>query len=465
MLLTLTTTHQPATDLGYLLHKNPARVQEFNLAFGQAHVFYPESNDQRCTAALLLEINPVRLVRGQSDFALEQYVNDRPYVASSFLSVAIAHVYGSALNGNCKDRPELVRTPIPLEANLTGVPSRGGEALLHALFEPLGYTVELDRYPLDTAFPAWGDGHYYDLKLTGTITLSALLSHLYVLIPVLDNRKHYFVGDDEVQKLLKHGEGWLSTHPAKVQITERYLKYRRNLTIEAMSRLVVEEIPAVDEAAASEDAAEAAGEERINLHDQRLGTVLAVLKSSGVRRVLDLGCGEGKLLSLLLKEPQFSAILGMDVSNRTLEVAADRLKLERLPPSQRERISLVQGSLMYRDPRLTGFEAAAVVEVIEHLDPPRLAAFERALFEFARPALVIITTPNAEYNVMWESLPAGNFRHKDHRFEWTRAEFEAWAGKMAERFGYQVRFLPIGPEAQAVGAPTQMSVFELKGAS
>src|SRR5690606_1362860 len=205
---------------------------------------------------------------------------------------------------------------------------------------------------------------------------------------------------------------------------------------------------------------EAAIEERISLHQQRLGVVLATLKGSGAQRVIDLGCGEGKLLALLLKERQFTHILGMDVSYRALEVAAERLNLDRLPPKQRERISLMHGSLMYRDSRLSGFDAAAVVEVIEHLDPPRLAAFERVLFEFARPRLIAITTPNAEYNVKWESLPAGKFRHRDHRSEWTRVEFQAWAQRICEQFGYTVRFLPIGDEDPVVGAPSQMGVFE-----
>jgi 3' terminal RNA ribose 2'-O-methyltransferase Hen1 len=130
-----------------------------------------------------------------------------------------------------------------------------------------------------------------------------------------------------------------------------------------------------------------------------------------------------------------------------------------MPPKQRERIELIHGSLMYRDQRLAGFDAAAVVEVIEHLDPPRLAAFERVAFEFARPGTVVLTTPNAEYNVKWPSLPAGRFRHRDHRFEWTREQFEGWATGIAERFGYAVRFVPVGPVDAAVGAPSQMGVF------
>lgn len=462
MLLTITTTYQPATDLGYLLYKHPARLQAFNLAFGQAHVFYLEATDERCTAALLLDIDPVGLVRreGKNSLALEQYVNDRPYAASSFLSVALAQVYGSALQGTSKDRPELAETPIPLEVTITALPCRGGEILLRRLFEPLGYTLTVDRYPLDPAFPAWGESSYYAVSLVATTRLKDLLSHLYVLIPVLDDDKHYYVGNDEIEKLLRHGEGWLKSHPEINLITRRYLRHQRSLTRTALARLVETETPEADEVAQKHDAEEAAIEERISLHQQRLGVVLATLKGSGAQRVIDLGCGEGKLLALLLKERQFTHILGMDVSYRALEVAAERLNLDRLPPKQRERISLMHGSLMYRDSRLSGFDAAAVVEVIEHLDPPRLAAFERVLFEFARPRLIAITTPNAEYNVKWESLPAGKFRHRDHRFEWTRVEFQAWAQRICEQFGYTVRFLPIGDEDPVVGAPSQMGVFE-----
>jgi len=463
MLLTISTTYQPATDLGYLLHKNPARVQHFDLAFGQVHVFYTEASHERCTAGLLLDVNPVGLVRRDKEggSALEQYVNDRPYTATSFLSVAIAQVYGSALNGKCKDRPELVDTAVPLQAIMTALPCRGGEPLLRRLFEPLGYIVEAANAPLDPQFPGWGNSSYYTVTLTHLLPLKDLLSHLYVLIPVLDDKKHYFVGTDEIEKLLRHGEGWLNRHPALDLITRRYLRHQRSLTREALARLVATESPNSETTDVQHDKEEVIIEEQINLHQQRLGTVLAVIKNSGARKVLDLGCGEGRLLAMLLKEPQFDTIVGMDVAYRSLEEAADRLNLERLPSLQRQRIELVHGSLIYRDSRLAGFDAAAVVEVIEHLDPPRLVAFERVLFEFARPQMIVLTTPNAEYNVRWESLPAGKFRHKDHRFEWTRAEFETWAQRIGERFGYRVRFLPIGDEDALVGAPTQMAVFEV----
>lgn len=461
MLLTITTTHEPATDLGYLLYKNPARAQSFDLPFGNAHVFYPEATPERCTAALLLDVDPVGLVRGRksADAPLEPYVNDRPYVASSFLSVAIARVFGTALSGKSKERPELAETPIPLTARIAVVPCREGEDLLRRLFEPLGYAVEAEGYPLDPEFPEWGASRYFTLTLRATTRLADLLRHLYVLVPVLDDAKHYYVGEDEIEKLLRQGEGWLASHPERDLIARRYLRHRMSLTRAALARLTMEEEPDPDAAAEARDAAEQEAEERIGLHEQRLGAVVAALRASGARRVVDLGCGEGRLLRILLNDGQFEEILGMDVSVRALEIARERLRLDRLPPGQRQRIRLIHGSLTYRDPRIEGFDAAAVVEVIEHLDPPRLKAFERVLFEFARPRTVVMTTPNREYNEKFERLQAGAFRHRDHRFEWTRSEFAAWAQAVAERFGYAVRFLPVGPEDPVLGAPTQMGVF------
>jgi 3' terminal RNA ribose 2'-O-methyltransferase Hen1 len=465
VLLTVSTTHRPATDLGYLLYKNPSKFQTFQLNFGQAHVFYPEATEQRCTAALLLEIDPVGLVRNRrgpsgNDFSLEQYVNDRAYAASSFLSVAMAEVLGSALSGKCRERPALAKTKLPLVAQIPVLPCRGGESVIRRLFEPLGYELSIMRHPLDLQFPEWGEGRYWSLQLRADTTLHDLLTHLYVLIPTLDGDKHYWIGDDEVEKLLRHGAGWLASHPEKEQIVDRYLKRRKHLTRQALERLLEEDQPDPDEAELAHANEEQTVEHKISLNEQRLGAVMAVLRSSGARTVLDLGCSTGNLLRALLAERQFERIVGMDVSHRVLEIAAEKLHLDRLPPIQKQRISLIQGSLGYRDERLAGFDAAAVVEVIEHLDPARLSAFERVLFEFARPRSVVITTPNVEYNVKFESLPAGRFRHQDHRFEWTRQHFQTWADNVGRRFGYAVRFLPIGPEDPAVGSPTQMGVFD-----
>lgn len=467
MLLTISTTHRPATELGYLLHKHPDRCQTFDLTFGKAHVFYPEASDERCEACLLLDVDPIGLVRGKGDWKdglLDQYVNDRPYVASSLMSVAISQVFGSALSGRSKERAELVSTRIPLTATIDVLPVRGGEEMLERVFGPLGYAVTATRHPLDEKFPEWGSSPYYSVKLEQTTTIASLLQHLYVLIPVFDGKKHYYIGTDEVEKLLSKGESWLKEHPEKTTITSRYLSRRQSLIRQALARLVEEEADVTEDDDVSIDAEVPVREQRdLSLHEQRLGAVLATIRASGARRVLDLGCGEGKLLRDLLADQQFTEIVGMDVSVRSLEVAHRRLKLDRLPERQRSRIRLIHGALTYRDERLANFDAAAIVEVIEHLDPPRLKAFERVVFEHARPATLVLTTPNREYNVIWDSLPAGAMRHSDHRFEWSRAEFGDWARAVAERYGYAVRFLPVGPEDSVHGPPSQMAVFQQVG--
>jgi 3' terminal RNA ribose 2'-O-methyltransferase Hen1 len=378
--------------------------------------------------------------------------------------VAIAQVFGSALQGRCKDRPELTTTPMPLEARLGVLPVRGGERFLRAVFEPLGYGIDAVRHPLDEQFPEWGESPYYSVTITKQTTLMDLLTHLYVLVPVFDGQKHYFVGEAELEKLLAKGSGWLANHPQREEISRRYLKHQPSLYRQALARLVSEEQPQEAEGdERSTDKVEDVLERPLKLHEERIGAVLSALRSGGARRVLDLGCGEGKLLRELLKDKQFEEIVGMDVSIRSLETARDRLKLDRLPERQAARIKLIHGSLIYRDRRLGGFDAAALVEVVEHLDPPRLLAFERVIFEFAQPKSVVLTTPNLEYNVKWENIGPGRLRHPDHRFEWTRVEFQDWAEGIAGRFGYTVRFQPIGPVDEAVGSPTQMAIFDLGG--
>ncbi|MDO7845996.1 3' terminal RNA ribose 2'-O-methyltransferase Hen1 [Hymenobacter sp. M29] len=492
MLLTISTTYQPATDLGYLLHKNPARLQSIEVAGGQAHVFYPEATAERCTAALLLDLDPIGLVRGRGGasgegFALEQYVNDRPYVASSFLSAALSKAFGTAMNGTCKDKPGLPAQALPLAVKVAVV-SAPGPDWPSRLFEPLGYEVDIETTPLDPTVPEWGDSRYYTLHLRHTgLRLQDVLTHLYVLLPVLDNDKHYYIGEHEAEKLLHRGGDWLPQHPERGFITRRYLRYLAAYVNPTLERLMEGEVSSVDSAsprmdevesgsaepvqqqvAESNDAmrglAESTLQPKTSLHDQRLQQVAHEIYQLSPKRVLDLGCGEGKLLRLLLRQPKIEYILGMDVSHQALARAAQRLHLDEMPPRQRTRLDLIQGSLLYRDERLAGFDAAALVEVIEHLDPNRLAALEAVVFGQARPAHVFVTTPNADYNQLFEKLNAGEFRHDDHRFEWSRAEFAAWATAVAERHGYQVRLVGMGEEVAGVGAPSQMAVFMKKDA-
>ncbi len=452
MLLTISTTHSPATDLGYLLHKNPARVQAFELPFGTAHVFYPQASDECCTAALLLDVDPVALVRGRGAM-LTDYVNDQPYVASSFLSVAIARVFGSALGGRCRDRPELVGKPLPLEAGIAALPCRGGDEV-RELFEPLGYDVAIEAADDPS-------GNYRNVTLSGRKPLAELLTHLYVLIPVVDGRKHYWVGDAEVDKLVARGNGWLDAHPRRELIVRRYLKHRDDLANDALARLADDP---VSQSVAGDEAA-GAGARFVALADARLAAVSRVLKESNASRVVDLGCGEGRLIAQLLSDPQFQEVVGVDASVRALETAARRLRLERMPERLRHRVKLLQGAMTYHDRRLDGFDAVAVVEALEHLEPDRLGAFGRALFAFAKPETVVVTTPNREYNVNYPGIPAGGLRHPDHRFEWTRSEFAAWAHAVAATHGYSVAFETVGEVDEALGPPTQMGIFRRTNAN
>ena len=457
MLLTLTTTHQPATDLGFLLHKHPERLHEFDIAHGRATVLFPERTAERCTMALVLEIDPLGLVRGDGA-RFDQYVNDRPYVANSILSTALNAAFRTAMAGRARDHQALADTPIPLEATIPVLPVRGGADLPERLFGPLGYAVETTCLALDAEFPEWGEAPYFRLTLRGTVRLADLLSHLYVLIPALDEEKHYFVGEDEVEKLLRKGEAWLGGHPERGEIVRRYLRRSKSLMKEALDRLTeADGDPDPDARAERNDAEKERLERPLSLHDVRLATVFSTLKESGARRVLDLGCGEGKLLEMLLSDRQFSEVVGMDVSLVSLDRARRKLRLERLAPIVAERMTLLHGSLVYRDRRLAGYDAAAVVEVIEHLDAARLAAFERNLFGFAKPGTVVLTTPNREYNALFTGMVG--LRHRDHRFEWTRAEFAAWCERVGAAFGYGFSISGIGPEDETHGAPSQMAVF------
>jgi 2-polyprenyl-3-methyl-5-hydroxy-6-metoxy-1,4-benzoquinol methylase len=501
VLLTITTTWDPATDLGFLLHKHPDRVQSFDEPSGRAFVFYPEATRERCTAALLLEVDPVGLIRGRRGrsgsggpppaeaFALGQYVNDRPYAASSLLAMAMKDVFRSALAGRCEARPDLAATALPLEIRIPALPCRGGADLVKRVFEPLGWQVTADASLLDPQIPAWGESRYLSVTLTGNCVLAAALNHLYVLLPVLDDAKHYWVSSDEVDKLIRAGQGWLAAHPEKELITQRYLAHRHQLTQSALARLAESDEIAEDDL----DNATEAGRDLIladtakppggsgpsgsgvppgssvspqatqSLHQLRRSAVLAAIRAAGARRVGDLGCGEGALVSDLLADRSIEHVTATDVSARALQHAARRLRLDEMTPGQQARVEVFQSSLTYTDDRLKNLDAVVLMEVIEHVDPPRLGALERNVFAHAAPSTVIVTTPNVEYNVRFETLPAGASRHRDHRFEWTRAQFRAWASAAGDTYGYQVRYLPVGPDDPEVGPPTQLAVFTRAG--
>jgi 3' terminal RNA ribose 2'-O-methyltransferase Hen1 len=449
------------------------------VASGQVHVFYPQASADRCTAALLLEVDPVALVRGKGGPGqhkgsagqkgsasqkgseppgITHYVNDRPYAASSLLAVALKEVFGTALSGRCDARPELAASPIPLEIHVPALRCAGGADLATSLFAPLGWAVTATPIPLDP--PQWGTSRYVDLRLNGTVRLADALNHLYVLLPVLDDAKHYWVTSDEIDKLVRAGAGWLATHPEKALITRRYLAHRRELTVPALARLAeADDLAPEDLDNAVPDEGDGGEEPKpVPLSVLRREAVLDALRECGARSVGDLGCGDGALTRSLMATREIDRVVAADVSARALAIAARRLRLERLPEAKRASISLIQSALTYRDERLTSLDAAVLMEVIEHVDDERLPALERAVFGFAAPASVIVTTPNAEHNAVYGMAP-GTLRHPDHRWEWTRAQFRRWARRVAATYGYSVRFSGAGPEAPEAGPPTQLAVF------
>ncbi|MCB9682163.1 MAG: 3' terminal RNA ribose 2'-O-methyltransferase Hen1 [Alphaproteobacteria bacterium] len=469
MLLTLTTTHQPATDLGFLLRKHPDRAQAFPLPWGTAHVMWPEAGKERATVALVLEVDPITLVRGQATSSetgpLAQYVNDRPYVASSIFATAMNKVFRVSSARTCTERPELGGLPMPLSVHLPVVRCKGGEGLVRRLFEPLGYAVDVARLPVDDAHPDWGGSSLHALTLSATLPLADLLSHLYVLLPVLDDARHHWVGQAEVDKLVERAGDWLAGHPEKETITERYLRRQHGLVRGALRQLVPDAPDEDDEDADEVEAAEAAIERPARLDTVRRDTVLATLEASGCTTVADVGCGEGKLLHALLARPAFTRVVGLDASPAAVERARRRLKLDRRPSHWTERLELGVGSAVYRDARLDDLDAVVLVEVIEHMEADRLPLLEAAIFAGAQPRVVVVTTPNVAYNALFEAMKPGAFRHADHRFEWDRPTFEAWAGGVAARCGYAVRFAPIGAVDPTLGAPTQMAVFTREGSA
>jgi len=434
---------------------NPGRVHAFELSTGRAYAFYPTANGDRCTAALCLDINPVDLIRNQrgNSFLPEQYVNDRPYTANSVLVSAIVKAFGTAMSGRCKEKPELADTPIPLEISLSSLRVDGDVELVEKLFAPLGYAVVVERLPLDEKFTSWGLSPYVNLTLSQTITLQQALRHLYVLVPVLDNDKHYYIAQQDIDVLMAKGAGWLDEHPMRDFITRRFFKNIKSLANQALLRLLGEEAYAERSATSNT---------HVRLHQLRLDQAYQRLKHSGATSVIDLGCGEGKLMRLLIKDGQFKKIAGMDVAFSELQRAKENLHLDEASPMMRERIQLFQGALTYTDERLKGYDAAALVEVIEHLDPERLSALERVVFGYARPKTVVLSTPNAEYNAVYDTLSADAFRHRDHRFEWTRAEFNQWCDHVCASYGYTVATSGIGESEADFGTPSQMAVFTSK---
>jgi 3' terminal RNA ribose 2'-O-methyltransferase Hen1 len=461
--LSIATTRQGAKDLGFLLYKHPDRVFRSDASRNakmSAVGFYPEATDERCEFCLVVEVDPVERVRGASWGAgIAQYVEPLPFLASSYMAQALSLCLRSAMNGvvTSKDPAEEERLKVaaaekwPLE--ITVSPLRTSPALISRMFEPLGWDVALHSIALDIPGMMSGDRgtDLHTLTLRGEVTLQDALTHLYVLLPALDPARHYFYGESEVQKLLDKSQNWLEQHPARELIVGRYLSKSRELRETALQQF---ETADDDETVAEGDVPD----EPVSAHDERHQRIVEIVRGAGDVSVVDLGCGEGKLLERLSKLPGKLEITGVEPAMRDLDKA--HRALSRNPGKQMDpRIKLKHGSILYADDQLKGFDIAILSEVIEHIDPERLDHAERCVFGFMQPRKVVVTTPNASFNEMF-GLEEGRFRHRDHRFEWTETEVTAWCGRIGRDYGYSYELGGAGGYEPAFGHLSHFIVFE-----
>lgn len=463
MLINITVTGENAKALSYILWKNPDHIFDREFSSGHVVVFFSEYSNQKATASLLVLVDSVGMVRSEWGRISSSYVDHRPYAASSIASVALKEAYSSAFAGKSEtaEIDAVIKQKLPVEIELSSVWVKGGVQSIHDFFEPLGYAVNAEKLLYESKWLK-SDSCVFNVTLTGMQTILDLLRHLYVLLPALDNKKHYFVNENEIVKLLSHGEGWLETHPYKERIVSRYLIHRHNLIEEALEQLAEE----VQDEETEENAAgaEEAMERPIRLQEERLQTALAVMRTldPAPLKIGDIGCGSGDFIRLIENDRAFSEVIGMDVSSKVLQIAEKRLHLDRRNAWQSPKISLIHGSLAYKDSRLKGLDAVLMFEVIEHIDAIKLPVVEYNIFEFLTPGYVMVSTPNKEYNQLFPSLEKNALRHRDHRFEWTRDEFRQWAGAVTAKYPYEVDFFQVGPRDDNLGAPTQMAVFRKK---
>jgi 3' terminal RNA ribose 2'-O-methyltransferase Hen1 len=470
MMLSIACKNLSEEELGFLLHKNPARVHPLDLSFGKVYVFFDEPPEgHQAQVCLLVDVDPLAMVQGRGGLGHQDalYVNDRPYVASSLLASAVTKVFGTALSGRCKERPELVDREIEWTFAMPFV-ARGSmlNALFH-LFEPLGYEFDPDLLNYDSSVDYATSARPILTRIAVRTTLSEALSHLVVLIPVLDGENHRWVDDGDLVPFVRRVESWLPDHPYGMYILRRALKYQTSLV-----KAFTERFPAITgsmarlpqlEANVWDDATvEAAGCQPLSLNSQRFSAVEAVVSALSPSSIVDLGCGDGSLVSQLVKQTSIQKLVGMDVNPLVLSRARARLEHLSLTKAQTEKIQFIHGSLAYRDPRVKGFDLALLIEVIEHIDAERLETLEHQVFDYGQYSTVVVTTPNREFNDLYVGMEKGKMRHSDHRFEWTRQEFLNWAKRIGDAFGYNYEISEIGAGNPAVGSPTQMAVFSKK---
>ncbi|MGE6488602.1 3' terminal RNA ribose 2'-O-methyltransferase Hen1 [Paenisporosarcina sp. NPDC076898] len=432
--------------ISYLLSKNPNNLYERNHKGHLVRLFYSKFTETELEVTIFVTPDPIELVKNNSNsYDITHYINDREFAVSSIFCSFIRSALGTALNGQPKEEHLMwVNHPFSFNFEFGPVVSSLSDEKLMNLFEPIGYEVTINRPEIEYSFPIKTKSSARYLSIKGMKTLQEGLRHLFVLIPVIDNYKHYFIDEKEIEKLERYGEGWLDQHPL------RDLIYRQALRFKEIYSLVEN---------SSKDEKKVEPVKKVRLNELRYEKIVNTVSQMKPRSVIDFGSGEGKLSVQLGFVEGITEILAVEPSE-----AASLKALERFNKvKNKEKFvipELLWGSLFYYDERLKDKDVIILCEVIEHIDETRLPKAMDTLLDDYQPPALIITTPNREYNELYDMEE--HLRHNDHRFEWTRAEFRQWCTERNHSNDYELQFDGIGEEHASHGFPTQMCIFKRK---
>ncbi|WP_342431763.1 3' terminal RNA ribose 2'-O-methyltransferase Hen1 [Neobacillus sp. FSL H8-0543] len=442
MQLSLTVRGTGAETVSYLIAKNPTNLYERNEKGFKVRLVYPTFTNDEAEFLIYVQPDPIDLARNSAEkYDITSYINDREFAVSSIFVSAIRKALGTALNGKPDEEyTEWVDHPFVMELNFGPVATDLNDREIEDLFKPIGYKVTIESGV--STFREKSSAKF--ITITGEQTVQNALKHISTLIPVIDNYKHYFIDEREVEKLDRYGDDWLESHPAKLLILKRALRYQ-SLIVKSKFYHREQSTKGIVE------------QPKVRLNEQRYDAIVNYIKGLPNREtIVDLGAGEGKLSVQFGFIDGVKEILSIEPSSKSRVKAIKRFQEENDKERYIEPKSLA-GSLYYFDERLQNKDIIVLCEVIEHIDEHRLPNIFKTIVNDYRPRILIVTTPNQEYNVVYEM--DDEMRHDDHRFEWTRAEFREKCEQWTKDSSYQVSFQGIGEEIESYGQPTQMAIF------
>jgi len=421
MQLSIYTKNPHARAISHLLAKNPATVYERQVKGHAVRFVYHKMTDDELYASIFVTPDSLALVKDNEAFDITHYINDREFAVSTIFLSLIRSALGTALNGKPKEEYiQFAAMDFPFTFEFGPISSRLTDEEIRNIWEPLGYEVTINTMT-DAKRARF-------LTLTNTITLKKALQQIFILIPVMDDYKHYFIDEAERERLENYGEGWLETHPMREFIYKKALRFKQLYMSEEEN------------------------EQKVNkpsLNTRRYETIADAVTALKPKTVIDMGAGEGKLSMLLAQIDSITNLYSVDPSNHALARMQKRFADQQFAAAP----IIKWGSLYYEDKEFTEADVFILCEVIEHIDEERLPQIMHLITQNYTPKHLIITTPNAEYNTVYELEV---MRHDDHRFEWDRKQFEAWCKAVAPN--YDLQFEGIGSVHEQYGAPTQMCI-------